>query len=285
MMTYQKTYRAGMPQLALNGLSENWLLKECGHRHWEALALDAGQALPEFIDDAGNKSYAAFTAVRIRNASLASVEENADFTIGTQLSRTGGARHFSQHTVGTAGQTIARISMASTFVRRELAHDNRSVARAAFASMERSLRAPPDEARELAQIGKQFRSGQWREHMGLLREAHAPDERRSDLPESNSLEFIPCPNNDFNGAEFLYFANFQAFVDRGEWQRHRFAKPPAVVDRDLFFHGNINVGETLTLDYVLERSEDHGLTHWCELRRGADNQKIADVVTFKRWRR
>jgi probable biosynthetic protein (TIGR04099 family) len=74
MTTSLKKYRAGMPQLALNGLSENWLLKECGHRHWEALAVDAGHAVPEFIDDAGNKAYAAFTAVRLRDASLVSIK-------------------------------------------------------------------------------------------------------------------------------------------------------------------------------------------------------------------
>jgi probable biosynthetic protein (TIGR04099 family) len=100
----------------------------------------------------------------------------------------------------------------------------------------------------------------------------------------DSLEFLPCPNNDFNGAEFLYFASFQAFVDRGEWQRHRFVDPPVVVGRDLFFHGNVNVGESLRLVYARERSDDHGLTNWCEVRRGLDNQKIADVVTYKRWK-
>jgi len=29
--------RLGMPQLALAGLSESWLLMECGHRHWTLL--------------------------------------------------------------------------------------------------------------------------------------------------------------------------------------------------------------------------------------------------------
>jgi hypothetical protein len=28
----------GMPHLSLNGLSETWVLKECGHRHWFLLA-------------------------------------------------------------------------------------------------------------------------------------------------------------------------------------------------------------------------------------------------------
>jgi probable biosynthetic protein (TIGR04099 family) len=281
MTTSLKEYRAGMPQLALNGLSENWLLKECGHRHWEALAVDAGHAVPEFVDDTGKKSYAAFTGVRLRDASLASIKENDAFEIGTQLCRTGGARHFSHHTISAAGAPIARVAMASTFVRRELAHDNRSVARAAFASMERTSCVPPNEARELAQIGKQFRTGQWGGHMGLSRVVDAADQN---IIHNESLEFLPCPNNDFNGAEFLYFASFQAFVDRGEWQRHRFVDPPVVLDRDLFFHGNVNVGETLRLGYVRERSDDHGLTHWCEVRRGLDNQKIADVVTYKRWK-
>jgi probable biosynthetic protein (TIGR04098 family) len=45
-----------MPQLAYTGLSENWLIKECGHRHWEALAGDAGRSAPDFVDEDGSKS-------------------------------------------------------------------------------------------------------------------------------------------------------------------------------------------------------------------------------------
>ncbi|WP_343054533.1 Pnap_2097 family protein, partial [Pararobbsia alpina] len=86
-----------MPQLAYTGLSENWLLKECGHRHWEALAGDTGRRAPDFVDDHASKSYAAFTAIRLTGATLDAIDENDDFELGTGLCRTGPARHFSRH--------------------------------------------------------------------------------------------------------------------------------------------------------------------------------------------
>ena len=44
----------GMPHLCMTGLSETWLLKECGHRHWLLLAEAAGLAAPDFRDPAGD---------------------------------------------------------------------------------------------------------------------------------------------------------------------------------------------------------------------------------------
>ena len=44
----------GMPHLCLGGLSETWLIKECGHRHWLLLAQATGRAVPNFCDAAGD---------------------------------------------------------------------------------------------------------------------------------------------------------------------------------------------------------------------------------------
>ena len=40
----------GMPHLCLGGLSETWLLRECGHRHWFLLAQATGRTVPNFRD-------------------------------------------------------------------------------------------------------------------------------------------------------------------------------------------------------------------------------------------
>ncbi|MFM0034966.1 Pnap_2097 family protein [Paraburkholderia strydomiana] len=268
-------YRAGMPQLAYTGLSENWLIKECGHRHWEALAGDAGRRAPDFVDDDGSKSYAAFTAIRLTGATLHAIGENDDFELGTGLCRTGPARHFSRHRLLSRNGECAIVSMSSTFVRRHEVRNNRSVTRARFAAMGGPTPTPPADAVDMARRGKQFRAGQWDERLPFT---------RADRAGSDWIEFLPCPNNDFNGADFLYFASFQSFVDRAEWQRHRFHEPPVIAGRELFFYGNINVGDTLGLRVVAEQKDEHGLVHWCELRRGSDQQKIADVVTNKHWR-
>lgn len=266
-------YRAGMPQLSFTGLSENWLLKECGHRHWEALAAHAGYATPDFSDDQGGRSYAAFTAIRLQANGFDTVRENDDFEIHTTLCRTGPVRHFSTHRIARGAVPIAEVSMSSTFVMRGETRNNRSVARATLAGLAGAVSPMPADAHAMTQAGKRLRAGDRASYEGLVQ------------VERDAAEFLPCPSNDFNGADFLYFASFQSFVDRAEWQHHRFAEPPVIASRSLHFYGNLNVGDTLSVDVVGEREDELGITHWSEVRRGSDAEKIADVVTEKHWRR
>ncbi|WP_455155101.1 Pnap_2097 family protein [Cupriavidus campinensis] len=269
-------YVAGMPQLSYTGLSENWLLKTCGDLHWQALAARAGQAVPEFRDADGNIAYAAFLAIRVRDASLEALGEHAAFRIDTQLDRVAGARHLSRHVLVADGTRCVDVEMMSTFIRRERERDNRSVVRAAFPQQDTQPdSAVAQSADALVTLAKRFRAGAWGEHLGI---------RQSLEPARHTAEYLPCPYADFNGADLLYFANFQSMVDRAEWQWLRFGEPPTVAQRDLFFHGNVNVGESLKLSFSVVEHHHDGIAHWCEIRRVADGEKIADVVTRKRWR-
>src|SRR5258708_23099670 len=66
----------GMPHLCTIGLSETWLFKECGHRHWHLLAEAAGLAAPDFRGPAGDPIYAAFLSVSVRVAAFGTVREH-----------------------------------------------------------------------------------------------------------------------------------------------------------------------------------------------------------------
>lgn len=271
------TYLAGMPQLAYVGLSENWLLKECGHRHWMGLAGLSGKQQPNFHDINGNKSYAAFTAVRISSAKLNNVAENQAFTISSQVSRAGQARHFSMHDVKLQSVLHSNVQMLSTFVFRREAGNNQSVTRANFADSNQT--EPIKEAKSLMQQCKKIRTNDWVSHMGIAQMS------KTTIQE---IEFLPCPNSDFNGANFLYFASFQAFVDRAEWawacnkvfSEKSTRNLPNIVDRDLFFYGNINVGDTIKIRLCAQKSNDVSMTYWCEVYSGS-GLKIADVFTHK----
>src|SRR5262249_24290428 len=120
----------GMPHLAFGGLSENWLWKECGHRHWVALANRFGLAQPDFRDARGNRLYAAFTAVRLRDGNLSRVAEGAALVINSSIARVSQTQHVSEHHVTSAGQNVSQVMMASAFVRRTLNGSNRHVERA-----------------------------------------------------------------------------------------------------------------------------------------------------------
>ncbi|SDD55961.1 probable biosynthetic protein, Pnap_2097 family [Cupriavidus sp. YR651] len=280
MEAVRSHFVAGMPALSYTGLSENWLWKTCGDRHWQQLAAIAGQVVPDFRDAEGHRAYAAFTAIRIREAALEAIGENDAFTIDSFLSAAGGAKYLSEHVLVAHGARRARVTMLSTFVRRTRERDNRSVVRAMPMPMPMAMgkgTATPQAADglQLSTLARCFRGGNWDAHLGLDQTRHAT---------SHAIEFLPCPYMDFNGADLLYFASFQAMVDRAEWHWRTDSEPPVVCERDLFFHGNVNVGEALELNFAAARADDAELGHWCEIRRARDGEKIADVVTRKRWR-
>ncbi|MBB2931426.1 Pnap_2097 family protein [Paraburkholderia silvatlantica] len=267
-------YIAGMPELAFAGLSEQWLLRTCGQLHWNALAAQAQLNTPDFYDDEGRKSYAAFTAIRVREARLEDVSENQRFAIEADVRRIAGARHFGQFRVFTTESVVANVEMMSTFVRREQAGDNRSVCKAMFAGA--PAPATPAAAQELIAQAKRLRAGDWTQHGRLDRAAHAVE---------HGVDYLPCPSLDFNGAHLLYFASFQSMVERAEWhwRSAQHSAPPTLIGRDMVFYGNANVGDRLTLSFGARHAGHDGLSHWCTISRAADGVRIADVVTHKRW--
>src|SRR5271156_6808020 len=94
----------GMPHLCLGGLSETWLLKECGHRHWLLLAQAARRAVPDFCDAAGDPVYAAFVAVTVRDARLDAAREHAELGFDSHLTRISRTRFMSVHRLAGRGR-------------------------------------------------------------------------------------------------------------------------------------------------------------------------------------
>ena len=92
------------------------------------------------------------------------------------------------------------------------------------------------------------------------------------------FRFTPCPRNDFNGAEFLYFASFAALLDRAAWDWWR--EPPGLLtaDREIAFSGNLNAGETLVITLTGLHADGPAAGHACELRAG-DGRLLARAIT------
>jgi len=272
MSLQAEVYIAGMPQLAYLGLSENWLLKECGHRHWLGLADLNNQVLPDFYDQSGNKAYAAFTAVKITSESLSKIQENQSFEIHSEVTRVGPARYFGLHTITSRSFNCAQVTMLSTFVYRREKGNNQSVTRANLSNEPVEFNGDREQLDTWIAFGKAARSGSWLEHLGISK--FYPNTRFS-------VTYCPCPYSDFNGANFLYFANFQNYVDKAEWAWFKDAHLWCLDNRELYFYGNINLGDTLTITLGSAVSTGDELRHWCEVF-NSQNVKIADVFTVKR---
>jgi probable biosynthetic protein (TIGR04099 family) len=131
---------------------------------------------------------------------------------------------------------------------------------------------------DLAASPRRLRPERWLEHLGFI---------RSQSSVLATFPFDPCPHNDFNGADFLYFASFQSIVDRAEWSwcaRHDLIARTR--HRELFYYGNTDLGDRLNVVLCAKRGGtacDAELHHWCRIYRVGDQKLIADVFTLKRF--
>jgi probable biosynthetic protein (TIGR04099 family) len=262
----------GMPHLCLGGLSETWLLRECGHRHWFLLAHVTGRAVPDFRDEEGDPVYAAFIAVTVREARFDAAREHDMLEFRSRLTRISRTRFMSVHEIAVRGRVLGEVVMTSLFVKRMEVGRNRSIARVEVPGL-----PPVVSSREFADYEATvaaLRRDSWTEHFGFT---------RAGAPVLERLVIDPCPAQDFNGADFLYFSSFQAFVDRAEWAFFRRLDPRATTRRrDIIYHGNIEPGDRVVVVLRGCRRDTGGVDHWCRVERESDAMPIADVFTLRR---
>jgi probable biosynthetic protein (TIGR04099 family) len=255
----------GMPHLALNGLSETWLLKELGHRHWLQLARMTGRAVPSFRDVQGHVVYAAFRSVAIAGADFGRAREHDILNIRTALSRISRTQILSRHTLDIDGLPIGEVTMVSVFVHRNGGSSNHSVARVEIDGL------PAVEA-DNAYPGLPTRH---RERRGLDSAAVPP-------AASKRWDFMPCPSQDFNGAGFLYFTSFPAFVDRAEWAIDpEIAREAVTRQREITYYANLDPGEAVALHLAGTARSADSWQHHCWIERLSDGMRLADIYTEK----
>ncbi|MBB3770548.1 putative biosynthetic protein (TIGR04099 family) [Angulomicrobium tetraedrale] len=276
----EETVRLGMPQLALGGLSEGWLLKDLGHRHWMMLAAMAGRTVPDFRDIDGAPVYAAFSALAIRDARFAELGENDVLAIRSSIARISRTQCASRHVLSRAGEAMGTVELVSAFVRRGAGGGNHQVARVALegfpppaaASSAPSTATP---ANSLADRAAALRARRLEHYFGFDLAAAAGEA-------DPFIEIDPCPAQDFNGAGFLYFASFVSFIDRAEWHFDgRQAPRAATLRRDVFFHANADPGERVRVRWLGQRRGDGRLAHHCRLERMSDGTRLAEAFTLR----
>jgi probable biosynthetic protein (TIGR04099 family) len=128
-LTSVARHTLGMPHLCVNGLSENWLWKELGHRHWGLIAEAFGRGASGFGPSDEPPIYAAFRNIALRDGDLASVGENDALDVLSTVTHLSGSRVVSRHVAVCQDRLIADVEMTSVFVRRRAEGKNRSVAR------------------------------------------------------------------------------------------------------------------------------------------------------------
>ncbi|MCJ2130457.1 Pnap_2097 family protein [Methylobacterium sp. E-045] len=257
------SYVLGMPHLCPNGLSENWLWKELGHRHWNLIAQAYGRAAAGFGPKGGQPIYAAFRNISLHGGDLGGVRENDSLDVRSTITSLSETRVVSRHVAACRDRLIADVEMTSVFVRRQAEGVNRSIIRV---RIEGPGGAEPS--------GETMAS-----HPSYSRRATSAQDTFVDEREVGTMAIETCPHLDFNGAGLLYFSSFIAAVDRAEW--HLVGKRSGLLatrERRAVFYANIEVGDDLTVR-MLTAQDGTACRHRALLSASVDGKLLAEVVT------
>ena len=261
------TITVNMPQMAANGLSENWLFKFCGDLHWQALCQALSTTSSQLESEAGDRLYASFIAISARYSQpLSAVRENDVLEESAEVGRYGTS--FFHSRVSLAGPTMRfEQELITAFVARSGVGRNdlrktAPAARFAFAG-NHELVAPA-----LLNKSALLRKGVVPTYVidGITVELEAP---RRGLEEGYS----PSPYVDYNGANLLYYAAYPSIFDTLERrlvQRHwlvedlgrDWALVSSTVARDIFYYRNLDIGESVVVRLEhFQRLENRAVLH------------------------
>jgi probable biosynthetic protein (TIGR04099 family) len=252
----------GLPELCPNGMSENWVLRNCGAIHWARLADALGVPPEQVFDKCGERLYASFFRVNVEGP-LTEFAEGEQVELDCELKRISPLRYKSEHIIRNASRSnFLRISMCSTFVKRRALNDNvHLIFSEPVKSAHCVAKSDCAEARLCHETAKQA--------------------RQSDP--TNIFTYDPSPIIDFNAAGLFYFAQYQAALDSAEWQMHRL---PALLNcgtmhRTISYFGNLNVGDKLKIAFSNVELSEPAISHVAAVYRESDNFLVAEAVTRK----
>jgi probable biosynthetic protein (TIGR04098 family) len=294
--------RLGMPHLDAGGLSENWLFRDAGDRHWEAIARGLGVATDEIRSETGERLYPTVVAVRARyDLPLASVRENDLFEAAAEVVPCGRACAHGRVVVAIGGHRGHFVlELLTTFAARGAGGSLR------MATLESGLAGhwiPVGGEPAIAAIARAARRGE------PIADPFTGPVMAAGGPPLAALDYEPSPYADYNGAGLLYFASYVTIADSAERRlvrhlgldRSRRAdivglrNPPrprgaggsrdwalitSAVRRDVFYYENLPLGATLTAALLAFEEDGTGVTTRIRLSRRDDGGRpMADIVT------
>ena len=254
----------GMPHLDVRGLCASWLLRECAHLHWHAIAGTAAGGPSTLRDRSGVRCLPSIVSVVVEG-SLAAFREDAIATI-EPLEAPTAAGGWRSETRIASGPASATVTLVSAFARR----GGTSNTRLERADLPCAMR--PAGERDLPVPSRVLRA---RSRSFALAAAEPPP----------PLVSAPVTGADLNGVGLLYFANFLRFVSmaeevalRGPWSL------PPVTRREMHWFGNADARDTLDMTaepVVAQTTPVPRINCFSTVRRRSDGALIAACET--RW--
>lgn len=273
-----------MPQMALGGLSESWLLKEFGDVHWEMTCRALNSESHKLTDELGNRLYATFVRVRYESSHhLKLFRENESLDLEARLSRFGRSMFFSELSIHNEEKQI-RTSLMTTFSMR--GSNNKSLLKGE-PTIPSGCNVPVLEA--LPAFAEDYRSMR----RGDKHELVIANESFAVNPDPVfEMKYEINPYHDLNGVNLLYFAAYPSISDYGEMVFIRERQPEldaghwplraSTVARDVFYYGNCDLDDGLVFGVnSFAAAGERRFRIATSLFREADRQLIANIFTVK----
>jgi probable biosynthetic protein (TIGR04098 family) len=258
--------------------------------HWDCLCAAMGVSgvnSKEMRDDAGNRLYPTFVAIKGRYATpLCKVQMDQHFQTIVRLNHYGRAFFHSAVAFGNEEMRF-ELEMLTTFVARNKngfndLHQSLPSANLVYNSM------PLNSAPPLLKLSQALRHGEVMEY-DFLGHRLALSEDTLGL----QMSFEPSPYADYNGAGLLYFAAYPTIADTVERRligKHRlagttrdWAAQSSTIARDVFYYRNLDLGRTLVAALKrFDRVGENVILHTL-LTNEVDGAPLAEIITAKRW--
>lgn len=220
----------GMPHLDSNGLSLNWLLRECCHRHWLSIS-DWLETVPSGLTDmCGDRMMASVVAVTVRGR-LERFQEDDLATIEMLTAPRRETGWLSTWLIRSKSGGVCQIELVTSYAKRT-------------GPSNRDLRAAELPHELLPYFdGKKSQRAQVLKSQGRSERAAAP------AAGAPLLAMLVREHAHYNAVGLMYFANFVEPFEEVE----RLAIPGcfgeyALVSRDIHYSGNVDAGDHLDID-------------------------------------
>lgn len=278
----QRQYLLNMPQMAVGGLSENWLFKELGDIHWAMICDALERPSDGILDELDNRLYATFTRIRIElSAHLKGFRENEPLGLTGRLSRFGKSMFFSD--VRADGDRV-QAKLMSTFARRQAGNTS---------LLKGEPRLPESCTAEVLPEMPPF-GAEYREMRGgrVSTLALAGETFTLATGALFETEYALNPYHDLNGVNLLYFAAYPAIHDvcerqffhreRRDWLRKDWALDASTLARDVFYYGNCDVDDAIVFRLLsCDALPDGKVKVVSSLYRKSDSMILSHIFTLK----
>jgi probable biosynthetic protein (TIGR04098 family) len=256
----RRSYSVNMPQMAMGGLSESWLLKELGDLHWGMIASGLGSQSSSITDGDGNRLYATFTRICYSlQEPLGAVSENSSLDLSGSISRFGAGTFISD--IGL-GHDLApgEARLMSNFSRRGKA-DNTSLLK--------GQPTIPEDCR-IPEVALPAFMLEYRD-------------RRSANPDAALFdsEYEIVPFHDINGVGLLYFAAYPIISDICSLRYFAGFSALSTVSRDVYYFANTDTEDSLIFRIHRWKLSGSVLDTETSLSRKSDGALMAYLVTRK----